>query len=137
MAIRRGMADYQQAGAGGIIFVGLLQSITLPMTYEQRRITYRGIYSAIVAKMQLDDKLDGSTPIPALNGKTMDMVIGGTKLLLDQAGVDYKPSFEGKTFGDLENAYCELLAQILDNLWVLAIQGKMIEKVMMTQEEVG
>jgi hypothetical protein len=131
------MADYQQAGAGGIIFMGLLQSITLPMSYEQRRITYRGVYSAIIAKLQLDDKQDGSIPIPALNGRTLDMIVGGTKLLLDQAYLDYNSSFEShSTTSKLENEYCELLAQIFDNLWLLAIQGKMIERVMVIQDEV-
>jgi hypothetical protein len=128
MAIRRGMADYQQAGAGGIIFMGLLQSITLPMTYEQRRITYRGIYSAILAKLETDKDLKEDEHIGT--------IVGATKILLDQAGTDYKASFEGKTFGDLENKYCELLAQIYDQLWILAIQGKMIERVTVVQDEV-
>jgi hypothetical protein len=129
MVVRRGMADYQQAGAGGIIFLTLLQSLTVEMTYEQRRITYRGAYSAIVAKLETDEKLK--------NDKEIGTIIGATKILLDQAGTDYRSSFEGKTFNDLENKYCELLAQILDNLWILAIQGKLIEKVLVTQDEVG
>jgi hypothetical protein len=123
------MSDYQQAGAGGIIFVGLLQSITIPMSYEQRRITYRGIYSAILSKLEVDPILK--------DDKEIGMTIRATKILLDQAGKDYKASFEGKTFGDLENKYCELLAQIYDNLWILAVKGKLIERVQMVQDEVG
>lgn len=137
MAIRRGMADYQQAGAGGIIFVGLMDGIVLPMSYEQRRIMYRGIYSAIVAKLELDTNIKLDEPIKTLDGRTISTIVGATKILLDQAGRDYKPAFEGKTFGELENKYCELLAQIYDQLWILAIQGKMIERVMVTQDEVG
>jgi hypothetical protein len=129
MAIRRGMADYQQAGAGGIIFVGLLQSITIPMSYEQRRITYRGIYSAILSKLEID-------PI-FKDDKEISMIVGATKILLDQAGKDYRASFEGKSFDDMENKYCELLAQIYDQLWVLASKGKLIERVQMVQDEVG
>jgi hypothetical protein len=129
MAIRRGMTDYQQAGAGGIIFVGLLQSITIPMSYEQRRITYRGIYSAILSKLEIDPILK--------DDKEISMIVGATKILLDQAGKDYRASFEGKSFDDLENKYCELLAQIYDQLWVLAVKGKLIERVQMVQDEVG
>jgi hypothetical protein len=130
MVIRRGMADYQQAGAGGIIFMALLQALTIEMSYEQRRIMYRGTYSAIVAKLEVDSKLK--------DDKEIGILIGGTKLLLDQAGLDYKSDFEShKTYGKLENAYNELLAQVLDKLWALAIQGKLIEKVIMMQDEVG
>lgn len=130
MTVRRGMADYPPAGAGGIIFVALLQSLTLPMAYEQRRITYRGTYSAIVAKLEMDPTLS--------KDKDIGILIGATKLLLDQAGTDYKSQFEShSSFGPLENAYCELLAQILDKLWELAVKGKLIEKVVMTQDEIG
>ena len=130
MAVRRGMADYQQAGAGGIIFMTLLQSLTIEMTYEQRRITYRGAYSAIVAKLESDDKLK--------EDKDIGTIVGATKILLDQAYIDYKSAFEShSTTSNLENDYCELLAQILDNLWILAIKGKLIERVTVTQDEVG
>jgi hypothetical protein len=123
------MADYQQAGAGGIIFMALLQSLTIPMSYEQRRITYRGAYSAIVAKLETDEKLK--------EDKDIGTMVGATKILLDQAYTDYKSSFESHaTTSQLENDYCELLAQILDNLWILAIQGKLIERVTVTQDEV-
>jgi hypothetical protein len=90
---------------------------------------YRGVYSAIIAKLEVD--------VAMKNDKDIGTLIGGTKLLLDQAGRDYLSSFEDKTFGDLENKYCELLAQILDDLWELAIKGKLIEKAMITQDEVG
>jgi hypothetical protein len=129
MTVRRGATDYQQAGPGGIIWLALLNALTLPQTYEQRRIMYRGVYSAIVAKLEVD--------VAMKNDKDIGTLIGGTKLLLDQAGRDYLSSFEDKTFGDLENKYCELLAQILDDLWELAIKGKLIEKAMITQDKVG
>ena len=122
MAIRRGMSDYRQAGAGGIIFMGLLQAITFPMSYEQRKISYRGLYSAIVAKVEMDEK--------AKKNERIGTLIGATKLLIDQAGTDYKAYFESKeTHSDLENNYTELLAQILDNLWEIAVKANLIENV--------
>ena len=122
VAIRRGMSDYRQAGAGGIIFMGLLQSLTFPMSYEQRKILYRGLYSAIVAKVEVDKK--------AKEDKHIGTLIGATKLLIDQAGTDYKAYFESKeTHSELENNYTELLAQILDKHWEIAVKANLIETV--------
>ena len=129
MAIRRGTSDYLQAGAGGSIWLALSQSMTLPMSYEQRRITYRCLYSAIVSKLEMDENLK--------EDKEIGIIVGATKILLDQAGKDYRASFEGKSFDDLENKYCELLAQIYDHLWVLVMKGKLIEKIKLEWEEVG
>ena len=122
MAIRRGMSDYRQAGAGGIIFMGLLQALTFPMDYEQRKILYRGLYSAIVAKVEMDKK--------AKDNERIGTLIGATKLLLDQAGTDYKAYFESKeTHSKLENDYTELLAQILDKHWEICVKANLIETV--------
>ena len=122
MAIRRGMSDYRQAGAGGIIFMGLLQSLTFPMSYEQRKILYRGLYSAIVAKVEVDKKVK--------EDKHIGMLISGVKILIDQAGTDYKSFFESKdSYGELENNYAELQAQILDKHWEIAVKANLIETV--------
>ena len=122
MAIRRGMSDYRQAGAGGIIFMGLLQALTFPMDYEQRKILYRGLYSAIVAKVEMDKK--------AKDNERIGTLIGATKILIDQAGRDYKSYFEDETsYGELENNYAELQAQILDKHWEIAVKANLIETV--------
>ena len=122
MAIRRGMSDYRQAGAGGIIFMGLLQALTFPMSYEQRKILYRGLYSSIVAKVEVDKK--------AKDDERIGWLISAVKLHIDQAGRDYKSYFESKdTYGELENNYAELQAQTLDKLWEIAVKANLIETV--------
>jgi len=130
MAVRRGMADYRQAGAGGIIFMGLLQAQGEEMSYEQRKILYRSLYSAMLAKVELTEL-----------GKHLDrvdMLIGATKILLDQAGTNYLSIFENHaSFSTAENNYSELLAQILDSLWEIAMKGKLIENIVVDQEMVG
>ena len=127
MAARRTMSDYQQAGSGGIIFMGFLQAITLPLSYEQRRMSYRGIYSLIVAKVYEDKKLieiEGVTDL-----------IHQVKGLLDQAGEDYDPKYEShSTFSKDENKYVELLAQIFDKLSEIVTKTKLIEKITQEQE---
>ena len=126
MAIRRGMSDYRQAGAGGIIFMGLLQALTFPMSYEQRKILYRGLYSAIVAKIEVDKRIKVDTELDARIG----ILISGVKLLIDQAGTDYKSFFESEdSYGELENNYAELQAQILDKHWEIAVKANLIETV--------
>jgi hypothetical protein len=133
MAIRRGMADYRQAGAGGILFMGLLQAQGQEMTYEQRRILYRSMYSNEVAKIEMDETLRKSPE----TYERLSMLIGATKLMLDQAGKDYLASYEGhNTYDGAENAYAELLAQILDNLWEIAIKAKLIESVIMEMDAI-
>jgi hypothetical protein len=126
MTLRKGMADYRQAGAGGILFMGLLQAQGQEMTYEQRRILYRSMYSNEVAKIEMDETIKKNTEL----FNRISMLIGSTKLLLDQAGRDYLSRYEGhNTHDNAENEYAELLAQILDNLWEVAIKAKMIESV--------
>lgn len=126
MTIRRGMADYRQAGAGGILFMGLLQAQGQEMTYEQRRILYRSMYSNEVSKIEMDESIKKNQEIYS----RVSIVLSSTKLLLDQAGRDYMSRYEGhNTHDSAENDYAELLAQILDNLWEVAIKGKLIESV--------
>ena len=134
MAIRRGMSDYRQAGAGGIIFMGLLQALTFPMDYEQRKILYRGLYSAVVAKIEVDKRIKLDTERDARIG----WLISSVKLLIDQAGRDYKASFESKeTYDELENNYTELQGQILDHLWEISVKANLIEGLTVEQDEVG
>ena len=129
MTIRKGMADYRQAGAGGIIFMGLLQAQGQEMTYEQRRILYRSLYSAIIAKIEIDQKL--------ILEERISLLIGSCKLMLDQAGETYLASYEShQFFSKAENDYSELLAQILDQLWELSIKAKLIESVQVEMDAV-
>ena len=135
MTIRRGMADYRQAGAGGILFMGLLQAQGQEMTYEQRRILYRAMYSNEVAKVEIEE--DSLKKKPE-NYNRISILIGATKLLLDQAGTDYLSSYEGhQTYDKAENNYAELLAQILDNLWEIAIKARLIESITVEQDTIG
>jgi hypothetical protein len=128
MTVRRGMADYRQAGAGGILFMGLLQAQGQEMTYEQRRILYRAMYSNEISKVEMDKKASEDSRIIQL--------LKETKSMLDTAGNDYKAMYEGKTYDSAENNYAELLAQILDNLWEVAIKAKLIESITVEQTEV-
>ena len=116
-------SDYRgPAGSGGIIYMGLRESLLFPMTYEQRKILYRGLYSAMVAKIEVDKK--------ASKDPYIGMLIAAVKLLIDQAGTDYKAYFESKeTHSDLENNYTELLGQILDKLWEITEKASLIETV--------
>ena len=92
------------------------------MSYEQRKILYRGLYSAIVAKVEVDKK--------AKDDKHIGMLISGVKLLIDKAGTDYKSFFESKdSYGELENNYAELQAQILDKHWEISVKANLIETV--------
>jgi hypothetical protein len=123
------MADYRQAGAGGIIFVGLLQLQGQEMTYEETRKVCRRVFSAEIAKIEMDDR--------AKKDHQIKEAISAAWILLEQATADYKPQFEShSTVSDLENQYAELLAQIVDNLWIIAVRGKLIESVTVTQDEV-
>ena len=135
MTIRRGMADYRQAGAGGILFMGLLQAQGQEMNYEQRKILYRSMFSNEVAKIEaIRDTLTKDTE----NFKRITGCIIITDSLLEQAGTDYRSSYEGhQTHDDAENKYTELLAQILDNLWEIAIRAKLIENITVEQDTVG
>jgi hypothetical protein len=129
MTVRRGMADYRQAGAGGILFMGLLQAQGQEMTYEQRRILYRSMYSNEISKVEMDKK--------ASQDERIIQLLKDTKSMLDTAGNDYKSMYEGKTYDTAENNYAELLAQILDNLWEVAIKAKLIESITVEQDAVG
>jgi len=102
--------------------MALLQALTFPISYEQRKIMYRGVYSAIVAKLEVDKKMK--------DDDEMGVKIGAVKILIDQAGRDYKAYFESKeSYGELENNYTELQAQILDILWEITVKANLIENV--------
>lgn len=127
MTIRRGMADYRQAGAGGIIFMGLLQAQGQEMTYEQRKILYHAIYVSELAKFEvLEDTIK-------TNPKTYEKIVTSLKLLgelTEQADTDYKSGFEShNSYGGLENAFVKLLGLELSHLWIVAVHGRMIENV--------
>ena len=115
-------SDYRgPAGSGGIIYMGLREALLFPMSYEQRKILYRGLYSAMVAKIEVSKKKEDAD---------IGMLIGAVKLLLDQAGTDYKAYFESKeTHSELENNYSELLAQILDKHYEITEKAGLIETV--------
>jgi hypothetical protein len=120
MTVRRGMADYRQAGAGGILFLGLLQSQSDDLTYERRRILYRSLYSIVVAKIEIVAKLRDE--------EWFCKKIHDLKILQDQAGTDYRSVYESHQMDDgAENNYAELLAQILDLIWEISIRAKLIE----------
>lgn len=124
------MADYRQAGAGGILFMGLLQAQGQEMTHEMRRILYRSMYSNIVAKIDNDPKFRKDEELKEIISKTSELLI--------KAGEDYDPTFELlETYSQTENNFAELLAQILDHIWVLAIKAKLIESITVEQEVVG
>lgn len=119
--------DYRgPAGTAGIIYMGLREALLFPMTYEQRKILYRGLYSAIVAKLYDNKKIrEKNKKDPAV-----DLLIGAVKLLIDQAGRDYKAHFESKdTYGELENNYTELQGQILDKLWEITERTELVETI--------
>lgn len=130
MTVRRGMADYRQAGAGGIIFMGLLQLQGMEMTYAFTRTVARRVYSAELAKLETQDKEDKYE-------KDIQRAIDKCQILLDKALDDYRTYFEDHNSVDqAENEYAELLSQVVDQLWIIAIKGKLIENITVTQEEV-
>ena len=73
MAIRRGMADYQQAGFGGLSFMTDLNFMNLPLSYEQRLWALNGLYCCAVAKIEDDPKFKEDIDI--------GLLIGGIRLL--------------------------------------------------------
>jgi hypothetical protein len=131
MTIRRGMADYRQAGAGGIIFMGLLQLQGQEMTYEQTRIVCRRVYSAEMAKLEIADEKISKDEIVVSSHKHCWK-------LIKQSVEDYRSHFEShQSTSDAENNYAELLSQIVDELWKIAIRAKLIENITVEQDAVG
>jgi hypothetical protein len=130
MTTRRGGLSQYPPGSGGILFISIIQALTMPMTYEQRKILYRGMYSVYLGKLEVDPKLK--------DDKEISMLIGATKLLLDQQGTTYNAKFEAhESYSALENNYAELQAQILDKHMEIINKTKLIEAVVVTQEMVG
>ena len=130
MAIRRGMADYQQAGFGGLSFMTDLNFMNLPLSYEQRLWALNGLYCCAVAKIEDDPKFKEDIGI--------GLLIGAIRLLLDQAGKDYQSYYEDhESFDKAENNYRTLLCQTFEKITQLQGKTKMIEKSMLTQEEAG
>ena len=130
MAIRRGMADYQQAGFGGLSFMTDLNFMNLPLSYEQRLWALNGLYCCAIAKIEDDPKFNEDIDI--------GLLIGGIRLLLDQAGDDYKSYYEDhESMDGNENKYRVLLCQTFEKITQLQGKTKMIEKSILTQDEVG
>ena len=129
MATRRGLADYQSLGFGGLSFITNNNFANLPMSYEQRLWALEALYAFAVAKVEND---------PAYKADpNVGMLIGATRLMLDQAGKDYRAEYEGHTFGTLENNFRSLLCQIFEKITQLQGNTKMIERVTMQMEEIG
>ena len=126
MAVRRSLSDYQSAGFGGLSFATNLNFMNLPMSYEQRLWCLEGLYACAVAKIEDDPKYK--------DDKEIGLLIGGTRLLLDQAGNDYLPQYEGHTFGPPENRFRTLLCQIFEKITQLQGKTKMIEREVVTQD---
>lgn len=130
MAARRGLGDYQSAGFGGLSFATDMNFMNLPMRYEQRLWALEGLYACALAKIEGDANY--------CQDKEIGLLIGATRLLLDQAGADYKSHFESTTtFGELENNYRRLLSQIFEKITEIQGKTKMIERVVEEQKDAG
>jgi len=121
---RFGMAgsfDFRQSGFGGLAYGTNNNILNVPMTYEQRWISLRGLYSCCLAKLEEDKKYKDNPELKKL--------FNDCKEKIDQANRDYKPYFEGhESIDQAENNYKELLAQIFDGLTAIQSKTKMIEK---------
>ena len=121
MATRRSLTDYQQAGFGGLSFATNLNFMNLPLSYEQRLWALEGLFACALAKIEDDTKYK--------DDKEIGLLIGGIRLLLDQAGKDYKSRYESHTsFDEIENNYRALLSQTFSKILELQGKTKMIEK---------
>ena len=130
MATRRSLTDYQQAGFGGLSFATNLNFMNLPLSYEQRLWALEGLFACALAKIEDDTKYKEDVE--------MGLLVGGIRILLDQAGEDYRSRYESHgTFDDTENKYRALLTQIFSKILELQGKTKMIERLVMTQEEIG
>lgn len=130
MATRRSLTDYQQAGFGGLSFATNLNFMNLPLSYEQRLWALEGLFACALAKIEDDPKYK--------DDREIGLLVGGIRLLLNQAGKDYKSRYETHaSFDEIENNYRTLLSQTFSKILELQGKTKMIEKTFMTQEEVG
>jgi hypothetical protein len=130
MATRRSLTDYQQAGFGGLSFATDLNFMNLPLPYEQRLWALEGLFACALAKIEDDIKYK--------EDKDVGLLVGGIRILLDQAGEDYRSRYENhETFDNMENKYRTLLTQVFSKILELQGKTKMIEKLVVTQDEVG
>ena len=130
MATRRSITDYQQAGFGGLSFATNLNFMNLPLSYEQRLWALEGLFACALAKIEDDVKYK--------DDKDMGLLVGGIRILLDQAGDDYRSRYENhESFDNMENNYRRLLTQTFSSILELQGKTKMIEKLVVTQDEVG
>jgi len=130
MATRRSLTDYQQAGFGGLSFATNLNFMNLPLSYEQRLWALEGLFACALAKIEDDVKYKDDEDI--------GLLVGGIRILLDQAGDDYRSRYENhESFDNMENNYRRLLTQTFSSILELQGKTKMIEKLVVTQDEVG
>jgi hypothetical protein len=122
MTVRRGMAYYRQAGAGGILFMGLLQAQGQSMTRLERRNLYEGLFYNAAAKIEEDLKLSKLVDI--------HMLITEVNEHIEQAGKDYLDIYDtSESPQDLKNNYDKLLRIVLEKLWRIAIKARLIESI--------
>ena len=130
MAARRGIGDYQAVGFGGLSFLTNMNLMNSPMSLEQRLWALDGNFWSIVAKIENDAKFRKDEEIGTM--------IGATRILLKKGFEDYKHGFETHTMGEkLENNYRILLSEIFGKITELQGKTKMIEREMMSMEEIG
>jgi hypothetical protein len=130
MTGRRIISDYQTVGFGGLAFITHINLANTPMSYEQRWWSLDAEYWFTLAKIELDEKYKCDPGICLL--------VGGIRLLLDQANEDYKSQFEDhQSFCDLENRYKKLLSQILGKITELQGRTRLIENQKLEQEVFG
>jgi hypothetical protein len=127
---RRGMtSEYQQIGFGGLSFATNLNFANLEMSYEQRLWALEGLYAFALAKIEDDEKYKNDTDIGTL--------VGGIRIMLNQAGEHYLSRFEDHSTMDAdENIYRTLLCQIFEKITQLQGKTKMIERERVIQDEV-
>jgi hypothetical protein len=130
MTGRRIIADYQTVGFGGLAFITHINLANAPMSYEQRWWSLDAEYWFTLAKIEVDEKYK--------NDPGVGLLVGGIRVLLDQANEDYKSQFEDhQSFTDLENRYKKLLSQILGKITELQGRTHMIENAKVEQEVFG
>lgn len=121
MATRRSLTDYQQAGFGGLSFATNLNFMNLPLSYEQRLWALEGLFACALAKIEDDTKYN--------EDREIGILIEGIRILLNQAGEDYRSRYEShETFDNIENKYRVLLTQIFSKILELQGKTKMIEQ---------
>ncbi|MBE3136066.1 MAG: hypothetical protein IMZ43_01515 [Thermoplasmata archaeon] len=121
MATRRSLTDYQQAGFGGLSFATNLNFMNLPLSYEQRLWALEGLFACALAKIEDDTKYK--------DDREIGLLVGGIRIMLDQAGKDYVSRYEShQSFDKAENDYRALLSQTFSKILELQGKTKMIER---------